>query len=94
MREKLRPEKTRINQGQCGGAPARIRCLADSRRLANSLGLFAVILIKIGMKLYAGRGSGWTKAGEIYSFRADFTGLKTAAKRAKFLTAPINIPQV
>ena len=27
-------------------------------------------------------------------FRADFTGLETAAKTAKFLTAPINIPQV
>ena len=53
-----------------------------------------ISLIKIGMKLYAGPRVGWTKAGEIYSFRADIAGLKTAARKAKPLTAPINRPQL
>ena len=65
-------------------ASTRIRCLTDSRGLPNSSGLFVISLIKIGMKLYERPRVGWAKAGEIYSFRADFTGLKTAAKTAKF----------
>ena len=94
LREKLRPEKTRINQAPMRSASARIRCLADSRGLANSSGLFTISLIKIRMKLYKRPRIGMNEGWRDIVFRADFTGLETAAKTAKFLTAPINMSQV